>query len=76
MGWAWGAGWLKFLIPPEKILRWVEEKGHLLQRVPHYVSVDQKTFGRYGVLPTSAPAPNGHGHIEMGVLNAPRRTEP
>jgi hypothetical protein len=43
---------LKFLAPPEWILRWIEGKLNLLGRLPHYVSVDQKTYGRYGVLPT------------------------
>ncbi|KAI9670093.1 MAG: putative rhomboid protease [Trizodia sp. TS-e1964] len=48
-----GIGYLKHLAPPEKILRWVEGKMNLLGRLPHYVSVDQKTYGRYGVLPSS-----------------------
>ncbi|KAH0544004.1 hypothetical protein FGG08_001771 [Glutinoglossum americanum] len=39
-------GYLKILAPPEKILRWVEGKMNLLGRLPHYVSVDQKTYGR------------------------------
>ncbi|PQE14355.1 Rhomboid 2 protein [Rutstroemia sp. NJR-2017a BBW] len=52
-GYGWGLGYLKFLAPPEKILRWIEGKMNLLGRLPHYVSVDQKTYGRYGVLPTS-----------------------
>lgn len=47
-----GFGYLRFLAPPEKILRWIEGKMNLLGRLPHYVSVDQKTYGRYGVLPT------------------------
>lgn len=50
---------MKVLAPPEKILRWVEGKLNLLGRLPHYVSVDQKTFGRYGVLPTSAAPTSG-----------------
>lgn len=49
-----GLGYIRFLAPPEKVLRWIEGKLNLLGRVPHYVSVDQKTYGRYGVLPTSA----------------------
>lgn len=48
-----GLGYIRFLAPPEKALRWIEGKLNLLGRVPHYVSVDQKTYGRYGVLPTS-----------------------
>lgn len=55
-----GLGYLKFLAPPEWILRWIEGKLNLLGRLPHYVSVDQKTYGRYGVLPTTnAPADTG-----------------
>ena len=64
-GYLFGLGYLKFLAPPEKILRWVEGKLNLLGRLPHYVSVDQKTYGRFGVLPTSSgtcsPTPPGKG---------------
>ena len=56
-----GLGYIRFLAPPEKILRWIEGKLNLLGRLPHYVSVDQKTYGRYGVLPTSATGdPEAH----------------
>jgi hypothetical protein len=58
IGYLWGLGYIKFLAPPEKILRWIESKLNLLGRIPHYVSVDQKVYGRYGVLPT-ATAVNG-----------------
>lgn len=51
-----GMGYLKFLAPPEGPLRWVEGKLNLLGILPHYVSVDQKTYGRFGVLPTTGPA--------------------
>jgi hypothetical protein len=51
-----GLGYLKFLAPPEKILRWIEGKMNLLGRLPHYVSVDQKTYGRFGVLPSAGSA--------------------
>src|ERR1700712_5058811 len=63
VGYLFGLGYLKFLAPPEKILRWIEGKLNLLGRLPHYVSIDQKTYGRYGVLPTSNnPAgANGNG---------------
>lgn len=54
IGYLWGLGYIKFLVPNEKILRWIEGKLNLLGRLPHYVSVDQKTYGRYGVLPTTA----------------------
>lgn len=57
-----GLGYLKILAPPEKILRWIEGKLNLLGRLPHYVSIDQKTYGRYGVLPTTnTPAMPGAG---------------
>jgi hypothetical protein len=50
---AGGMGYLRYLAPPEKALRWIEGKLNLLGRLPHYVSVDQKTYGRFGVLPTA-----------------------
>ncbi|KAI5291800.1 putative rhomboid protease [Ascosphaera aggregata] len=53
VGYLYGLGLLKFLVPPEKVLRYVEGKLNLLGRLPHYVSVDQKTYGRYGILPTN-----------------------
>ncbi|OAL30732.1 hypothetical protein AYO22_01352 [Fonsecaea multimorphosa] len=60
-GYLWGLGYIRFLAPPEKVLRWIEGKLNLLGRLPHYVSVDQKTYGRYGVLPTSSTSgPEGH----------------
>ena len=49
-----GLGYIRFLAPPEKVLRWIEGKLNLLGRLPHYVSVDQKTYGRYGVLPSTS----------------------
>ncbi|KAI8627502.1 Gaa1-like protein [Xylariaceae sp. FL1651] len=52
-GYLFGLGYLKFLAPPEKALRWIESRLNLLARLPHYVSVDQKTYGRFGVLPTA-----------------------
>ncbi|KAF2242152.1 hypothetical protein BU26DRAFT_524780 [Trematosphaeria pertusa] len=55
IGYLWATGWMKFLVPHEKILRWLETKLNLLGRLPHYVSVDQKTYGRYGVLPSAVP---------------------
>ncbi|KAF3349728.1 Low-affinity glucose transporter [Verticillium dahliae VDG2] len=47
VGYLFGLGYLKFLAPPEWALRWVEAKLNLLGRLPHYVSVDQKTYGRF-----------------------------
>ncbi|KKY20160.1 putative rhomboid protein 2 [Diplodia seriata] len=55
IGYLWGLNYIKFLAPPEKILRWIETKLNLLVRLPHYVSVDRSTFGRYGVLPSTTP---------------------
>ncbi|KAL1306029.1 hypothetical protein AAFC00_004157 [Neodothiora populina] len=57
VGYLWGFGYIRFLAPPEKILRFIEGKLNLLGRIPHYVSVDQKTFGRYGVLPSTSTSP-------------------
>lgn len=48
-----GLGYLKLLAPPEWALRWVETRLNLLEILPHYVSIDQKTYGRFGVLPSS-----------------------
>ncbi|KAI4213509.1 MAG: hypothetical protein LQ351_004010 [Letrouitia transgressa] len=73
-----GLGYLKILAPPEKILRWVEKKLNLLGRLPHYVSIDQKIYGRYGVLPTSnssMPA-TGEGSVQMNYLNTAQRLDP
>ena len=71
-----GLGYLKVLAPPERVLRWIESKLNLLGRLPHYVSVDQKTFGRFGsVLPTNnqASAGMGEGSIPMTFMgSAPR----
>lgn len=69
-----GLGYLKFLAPPEKILRWVEGKMNLLGRLPHYVSVDQKTYGRFGVLPVVTP--NSDSVAPMGYLGSTQRLGP
>ncbi|KAL9047277.1 MAG: hypothetical protein Q9214_000102 [Letrouitia sp. 1 TL-2023] len=77
-GYIYGLGYLKILAPPEKILRWVEGKLNLLGRLPHYVSIDQKTYGRYGVLPTSnssMPA-TGEGSVQINYLNSAQRLDP
>ncbi|KAI9790842.1 MAG: putative rhomboid protease [Piccolia ochrophora] len=68
-----GMGYMKYLAPPEKILRWIEGKMDLLGRLPHYVSVDQKTYGRYGVLPTSNAA---DGSVPMGYTGSTQRLGP
>ncbi|CAG8954185.1 hypothetical protein HYFRA_00005805 [Hymenoscyphus fraxineus] len=72
-GYGWGLGYLKFLAPPEWALRWIEGKLNLLGRLPHYVSVDQKTYGRFGVLPTTNASnislPTGDRmQVEMGLV--------
>ncbi|KND90777.1 Rhomboid protein 2 [Tolypocladium ophioglossoides CBS 100239] len=54
VGYIYGLGYLKFLAPPEWALRWIETRLNLLAILPHYVSVDQKTYGRFGVLPSSS----------------------
>ncbi|KAL8953004.1 MAG: hypothetical protein Q9222_001119 [Ikaeria aurantiellina] len=68
VGYAYGLGYLKLLAPPEKVLRWIEGKLNLLGRLPHYVSIDQKTYGRYGVLPTTSN-PSLSGADEDSKLN-------
>lgn len=68
-----GLGYLKFLAPPEKALRWIEGKLNLLGRLPHYVSVDQKTYGRFGVLPST----NSSGSsVPMGMVGTTQRLGP
>ena len=67
-----GLGYLKVLAPPEKVLRWIESKLNLLGRVPHYVSMDQKIYGRYGVLPT-ANTPNVDGIGEGSYIGSTER---
>lgn len=49
-----GLGYVKYLAPPEWALRWIESRLNLLAILPHYVSIDQKTYGRFGVLPTNS----------------------
>ena len=71
-GYLWATGYVKFLVPHEKILRWIETKLNLLGRLPHYISVDQKTYGRYGVLPSSnVPVPLGARAPEAGQRLGP-----
>jgi glycosylphosphatidylinositol transamidase len=74
---AGGLGYLKFLAPPDWALRWIEGKLNLLGRLPHYVSVDQKTYGRYGVLPTTNPtlAPPADG-IALNYIGSSQRLGP
>ncbi|KAK1817482.1 putative rhomboid protease [Friedmanniomyces endolithicus] len=74
VGYLWGLGYIRFLAPPDWVLRFVEGKLDLLGRLPHYVSVDQKTYGRYGVLPSTSlgevrvgPGRGTLGAVEMGA---------
>ncbi|KAH0493325.1 hypothetical protein MKX07_006862 [Trichoderma sp. CBMAI-0711] len=53
VGYVAGLGYVKLLAPPEWALRWIESRLNLLAILPHYISVDQKTYGRFGVLPTT-----------------------
>lgn len=81
IGSLWGLGYVRFLVPSERILRWVEGKLNLLGRVPHYVSVDQKTYGRYGILPsvsttTHRAGPAAMGGIPMTPINGGQRLGP
>lgn len=68
-----GLGYLKFLAPPEWILREIETRLNLLGRLPHYVSVDQKTYGRFGVLPSSAPSSSS---TPMSLIGSTQRLGP
>ncbi|KAK5957618.1 Glycosyl phosphatidyl inositol protein transamidase complex subunit [Knufia fluminis] len=73
VGYLFEIGYLKFLAPPEKISRWIEAKLNLLGRLPHYVSVDQKTYGRYGVLPQSeGGGPSSHSSSLSNLRTSPQ----
>ncbi|KZF22980.1 hypothetical protein L228DRAFT_247412 [Xylona heveae TC161] len=78
VGYLFGFGYLKVFAPPEKALRWIEGKLDLLGRLPHYVSVDQKTYGRYGVLPSSTPTLAGaaDGQVPMTYQGSTQRLGP
>lgn len=61
-----GFGYVKFLAPPEWALRWIEKRLNLLKILPHYVSIDKTTYGRFGVLPTTnRPGPSGSAATEL-----------
>ncbi|KAN0083618.1 hypothetical protein V8E54_002706 [Elaphomyces granulatus] len=74
VGYLLGLGYLKIFAPPEKIIRWIERKLNLLGRLPHYVSVDQKTYGRYGVLPTASA--NGEHAVAITYIGSAQRLGP
>lgn len=68
-----GLGYLKIFVPPEKVLRWIERKLNLLGRLPYYVSVDQKTYGRYGVLPSAEASGVSGNQTPMSYLGSTQR---
>ncbi|KAK4099895.1 hypothetical protein N658DRAFT_497874 [Parathielavia hyrcaniae] len=76
LGYLCGTGYLniKYLAPPEKVLRWIEGKAKLRDWLPYYVSVDQKVYGRFGVLPLAnlgaAPA------VAPGLAGSSQRLGP
>lgn len=78
VGYVCGLGYMKWLSPPEKVLRWVESRLKLLQRLPRYVSVDAKTYGRFGVLPSAAGAGGVSGvvPVQLGVVGSTQRLGP
>jgi hypothetical protein len=64
MGFGWGAGYLKFLIPPTKYLRWIEDKLMLRTRLPAAyvdVSLDRPSGQWGGILPMSGELDLEHG---------------
>ncbi|KAJ4291569.1 putative rhomboid protease [Collariella sp. IMI 366227] len=71
VGYICGLGYVKYLAPPEWALRWIEGKLNLLGRLPHYVSIDQKTYGRFGVLPMTNIAPTPV--VAPGLVGANQR---
>ncbi|KAL1899126.1 putative rhomboid protease [Sporothrix stenoceras] len=75
VGYLCGLGYLKFLSPPESALRWIEARLNLLARVPHYVSVDQKTYGRFGVLPSVSTGATGAAPA-IGLVGSTQRLGP
>ncbi|CEJ82869.1 Putative Rhomboid family protein [[Torrubiella] hemipterigena] len=64
IGYIAGLGYVKYIAPPEWALRWIEGRLNLLAILPHYVSIDQKTYGRFGVLPTTN-RPSGSAATEL-----------
>ncbi|OAA73754.1 Glycosylphosphatidylinositol:protein transamidase complex, GAA1 component [Cordyceps fumosorosea ARSEF 2679] len=77
VGYIAGLGYVKYIAPPEWALRWLESKLKLITILPHYVSVDQKTYGRFGVLPSTnrvggSPAIELVGTSAMALRRDPR----
>lgn len=67
-----GLGYLKFLVPPEVVLRFIETKLRLRSWSSFYVSVDQKTYGRDGVIPLTNVVPT----VAPGVTGSNQRLGP
>ncbi|KAK3301515.1 uncharacterized protein B0H64DRAFT_383836 [Chaetomium fimeti] len=57
VGYVFGLGYLKFLVPPDKVMRFIETRLKLRSWSSYYVSVDQKTYGREGVIPLTTLVP-------------------
>lgn len=58
VGYVFGLGYLKFIVPPDGVLRFIEAKLRLRSWSSYnYVSVDQKTYGREGVIPLTTVIP-------------------
>jgi hypothetical protein len=58
-GYLFAFGYLSLLSPSDRILRWIENKILEYGRPPYYISVDQKAYGRGGVLPMASSAEEG-----------------
>jgi len=77
IGFGWGAGYLKFLIPPAKYLRWIEDKLMLRTRLPSSyvdVSLDRQSGGGWGsgILPMSGePIDLEHNGGNSGIRLGP-----
>ena len=78
VGYLFGLKYITFLAPPEKVVKWLEAKLNLLGRLPHYVSVEQKTAGRYNLLPsTGDDGLTGHSvPLNWGMGNSGQRLGP
>jgi hypothetical protein len=72
VGYLFGLGYLKFLVPPEVVLRFIETKLRLRSWSSFYVSVDQKTYGRDGVIPLTNVVPT----VAPGVTGSNQRLGP
>ena len=60
-----GLGYVKYIAPPDWILRWIEGRFNLLVILPHYVNIDKTTYGRFGVLPSTSRAGGSPAATEL-----------